>query len=202
MTFVVGLTGNIASGKSTVARLLAEHGATVIDADALARDAVAPGTSALRAIGKRWPEAIRADGTLDRDALRRIVFSDETARLDLNAIVHPQVAMLLDRELSDARARRAPIVIYDVPLLFEAGLERDVDAIVLVDAPESVRRERLMRDRRLSAADADAMIAAQMPAPDKRARSTYVVDNAGDMEELEHRVNALWAALASRATRA
>lgn len=195
-TTVIGLTGNVASGKSTVAQMLAAKGATVINADQLARDAVAPGTPALSAIAARWPAVIAADGTLDRAALRAIVFADAESRLALERIVHPTVQRLRDEHVTRARARGDRWVVYDVPLLFEAGLADEVDVIVLVDAPESVRRERLVRERSLSPADADALIAAQMPAIEKRGRAQFVVDNDRDRATLAARVDVLWSTLA------
>lgn len=189
---VVGLTGNIAAGKSAVAARLASHGVPVIDADRLARDAVAPGTHALRAIVRRWGTAIlAADGTLDRAALRRIVFGDVQERRALDAIVHPEVARLRDAAVEAERARGAPLVVCDIPLLFEVGLADLVDRIVLVDAPVTVRRERLVRDRGLTTAEADAMIAAQMPAGRKRAAAHRVIENAGTREALHAQVDAL-----------
>ena len=192
----VGLTGNIASGKSTVARLLAEHGATVIDADVLARRAVEPGTRGLDQIRERFGnDVIHADGTLDRDALRRIVFHDPVARESLNRIVHPAVRVLRDQELASARARGDDLIVSEVPLLFEAGLEHTVDAVIFVDAPDDIRLRRLIKIRALPEADARAMMAAQWPAAEKRARSQFVVSNDGSVDELTNRVSDLWAEL-------
>jgi dephospho-CoA kinase len=186
---VVGLTGNIASGKSTVAARLAELGATVIEADLLAREAVRPGTPALAAIRDRWGEVVLApDGSLDRAALRRIVFADPAARRALEAIVHPAVHRLRETHMAAARGRGAHLVVCDIPLLFEVGLEGTVDRIVLVDAAPATRRERLMRDRGLPAAEAEAMIAAQAPAESKRARADLVIDNDGDWAHTEAQV--------------
>lgn len=188
-----GLTGNIASGKSAVAARLAALGAPVVDADILAREAVEPGRPALAAIRARWGDAVlRRDGSLDRAALRRIVFVDPVERAALDAIVHPAVARLRHAAVETARRRGEPLLVCDIPLLFEAGLEREVDRIILVDAPEAVRRERIVRDRGLAAAEADAMIAAQWPAAAKRARADRVIDNDGTLEALDARVEALW----------
>jgi dephospho-CoA kinase len=190
---VVGLTGNIASGKSSVAARLAELGATVIEADVLSREAVRPGTPALAAIRARWGEkVIAADGSLDRAALRRIVFSDAAARRALEAIVHPAVHRLREVHMAAARAAGARLVICDIPLLFETGLEGTVDRIVLVDAREGTRRERLMGDRGLTAAEADAMIAAQAPASTKRGRADLIIDNDGSRESLRDRTDAVF----------
>lgn len=189
---IVGLTGNIAAGKSVVAARLRALGATVIDADLLARDAVRPGTPALAGIVERWGTGILAqDGTLDRAALRRIVFTDPAARAELDAVVHPEVARRRDAELALARARGDRLVISDVPLLFEAGLEGTVDRIVLVDAPDATRVARLVRERGLSAVEARSMMAAQMPAEGKRARAHHVITNDGSLAALDVQVSAL-----------
>jgi dephospho-CoA kinase len=196
VTRVIGVTGNIASGKSTVAALFAAKGATVIDADELARDALGPGSRALAAVAARWPGSIGPGGALDRVVLRNIVFQDAGARAALNAIVHPEVERRRDALVAAARAKGVPIVVYDAPLLFEAGLDHEVDEIVLVDAPEPVRRERLVRERALSAADASAMIAAQMPSELKRPRAHHIIDNTAGRDALAARVDAVWNALA------
>jgi dephospho-CoA kinase len=193
---LVGLTGNIASGKSTVARMFAERGATIIDADVLARRAVEPGTAAYRAIIERWGEGVLApDRALDRAALRGIAFGDAEELEALNAIVHPEVARLRDEELAAARARGDRIVVGDIPLLFERRLADRFDCIVLVDAPRPLRLERLMRDRGLNHTEAMHMIAAQMPAELKRARADFIIDNSGTREQLEAQVRDVWAAL-------
>jgi dephospho-CoA kinase len=199
VTLLVGLTGNIASGKSTVAAMFAAKGATLIDADELAHEAVGQGTPALEAIRRRWPSVVSGKGELDRAALRHIVFGDDRARAALNAIVHPEVARLRDVRLAEARARGDRIVIYDVPLLFEAGLEDDVDVIVLVDAPEPTRLERLTTRRGLPTRDAQAMIESQMPSSEKRGRAHFIIDNDADMSALAGRVDAVWSALAKGA---
>lgn len=197
----VGLTGNIAAGKSAVAARLAAHGAPIIDADLLAREAVAPGSAALATIAARFgPQMLAPNGSLDRAALREVVFRDATAREALNAIVHPEVARLRAAAVARLRASGAAIVICDIPLLFETGLDREMDRIILVDAPVGVRRERLMRDRGLSAGDADAMIAAQMPADRKRAHAHYVIENDGTREALDAQVDAVWTALRAAAS--
>jgi dephospho-CoA kinase len=197
---VVGLTGNIASGKSSVARMLAARGVHVIDADILAREAVGPGSPALARIVERWGRGtVGADGALDRAALRALVFDDRSELDALNAIVHPEVRRRRDALLEAARAAGERMVVCDIPLLYEAGLEGDVDVVVLVDAPEEMRLERLMRDRRLSRAEAAAMIAAQMPSGHKRERADYVIDNSGAPDAVEARVNEVWNAISARA---
>ena len=200
---VIGLTGNIAAGKSSVARHFAEWGATLIDADALARKAVAPGTPALRAIKARWGAAVLgSDGALDRAALRRIVFADAAERGALDAMVHPEVARLRAAAVGAARAREEKVVVCDIPLLFEAGLTDTVDAIVLVDAPRAVRLHRLMRDRGLGDAEAAAMIDAQWPSEPKRARADWIIENDGTTAELEARARTVFSAVTTRAARA
>lgn len=193
---LVGLTGNIASGKSTVAELLAARGATIIDADVLARRAVEPGSPALRAIVGRWGNGLLSgDGTLDRAALRRIVFENPAELEALNVIVHPEVRRLRDEEVAAARARGDRVVVCDIPLLYEQAMEHEFIRVILVDAPQDVRLERLMRDRGLSRDDAMLMIVAQMPAELKRARADFIVDNDGTREALEERVNEVWRSL-------
>lgn len=197
---VIGLTGNIAAGKSTVARHFAAWGGTLIDADVLAREAVEPGTPALAAIVARWGDGVLApDGSLDRAALRERVFADPAERAALSAIVHPEVARRRDAALAAARTRGERLAICDIPLLFEAGLVDTVDMIVLVDAPRPVRLQRIMRDRGLSAAAAEAMIDAQWPSEQKRARADWVIDNDGTPAALEARARAVFAELNARA---
>jgi len=193
---LIGLTGNIASGKSTVARLLSERGATIIDADVLARRVVEPGMPAFDEIVRRWGrQVVSPDGSLDRDALRRLVFSHHEQLEELNEIVHPEVAAYRDRLVDEARQRGDRLVVQDIPLLFERGIVDQFDRIVLVDAPRPVRLERLMRERGLSETDAMDMITAQMPAELKRARADYLIENVGTVRELEERVSEVWQAL-------
>ena len=198
---LIGLTGNIASGKSTVTHLLAAKGATVIDADVLARQAVEEGTPAYRDIVERWGnDVLSPDGFLDRGALRRRVFQDHAELEELNAIVHPEVARLRDILIAQARERGDRMVVCDIPLLFEKHLVDEFDRIVLVDAPRPMRLERLMRTRGLSETEAMDMIVAQMPADLKRARADFVIDNTGSLAELEARVDEVWEALSAEAS--
>ena len=193
---LVGLTGNIASGKSTVAQLFRRWGATVIDADVLARQAVNVGMPAYHAIVERWGEGVTApDGLIDRRELRQRVFSDSEQLEALNAIVHPEVQRLRDQLVDDARRRGDRIVVCDIPLLFERRLAEQFDRIVLVDAPRPVRMDRLVRDRGLETTEAMKMIASQMPAELKRARADYLIDNTSTQEELELRTREVWEAL-------
>jgi dephospho-CoA kinase len=192
----IGLTGNIAAGKSTVAAGLAAAGFPVIDADALAREVVAPGTPALAAIVARWgPTVLLADGTLDRATLRRRILADPAERAALEAITHPAIAARRAARTAELAARGAQVIVCDIPLLFEAQLEDTVDAIVLVDAPVAVRRARLIQDRGMDPAEADALIAAQMPADRKRERADVVIENAGSRTDLDAAIAALVARL-------
>ena len=192
----IGLTGNIASGKSEIAKMLADRGATVIDADVLAREAVRPETQALKDIVKRWgKDVLKNDGSLDRAALRQIVFADQSELDALNRIVHPGVTRLRDREIARARERGDQIVVCVIPLLFERNIVEEFDAIVLVDAPRPFRLERMVASRGLEATDAMNMIASQMPAELKRARADYVIENNGSLQDLQRDVDALWSFL-------
>ena len=197
---LVGLTGNIGSGKSTVAQLLSERGATIIDADVLARRAVELGTQAYAAIVERWGTSIlAADGLIDRGALRRTVFSEPQELEQLNAIVHPEVERMRGALVEQARLRGDRLVVCDIPLLFEGRMTGDFDRIVLVDAPRPVRLERLVRERGLRETEAMDMIVAQMPAELKRARADFVIDNVGTLTQLDRRVTEVWSALLAAA---
>jgi dephospho-CoA kinase len=193
---LVGLTGNIGSGKSTVAQLLSERGATIIDADVLARRAVESGTTAHRAIVERWGTSILdPGGAIDRAALRRIVFSEPAELEQLNSLVHPEVERMRDTLVEKARLRGDRLVVCDIPLLFERRMTDAFEKIVLVDAPRPVRLERLVRERGLRETEAMEMIVAQMPAELKRARADFVIDNTGTLTELDRRVSEVWSAL-------
>lgn len=197
----VGLTGNIASGKSSVADVWRGLGARVVDADELARRAVEPGSSGLAEVVTRWgPAVLTPSGELDRAALRERVFRDPSARTELESIIHPVVAELRDQEFARALAAGEQVVVADIPLLFEVGLEDAFDLVVLVDAPEAVRRERIVRDRGLAPAEAERMIAAQMPSERKRARADLVIDNSGTLAELRERAATAWREISRRAT--
>ena len=193
---LVGLTGNIGSGKSTVDQLLSERGATIIDADVLSRRAVEIETPAYRAIVERWGTSILGpDGMLDRGALRRIVFSDPAELEQLNTLVHPEVERMRAELVEAARLRGDKLVVCDVPLLFERKMTDQFDRIVLIDAPRPVRLERLVRERGLRETEAMDMIVAQMPAELKRARADFVIDNIGTLTQLDARVAEVWGAL-------
>jgi dephospho-CoA kinase len=196
----LALTGNVASGKSSVARLFADWGATVIDADAIVRDLQQPRTPIVdRIVARFGPEIVAADGELDRARLRALVLADAGARRDLEAIVHPAVAAERERLIDEARRRGDAIVVSDIPLLFEVMDPEAFDAVVLVDAPEAIRRERLLRDRGISSEEADGLFRAQHPAADKRARSDFIIDNDSSRMELRDRAWRVWRQLRSRA---
>lgn len=197
----VGLTGNIASGKSEAANRFAELGATIVDADVLARDAVAVGSAAYKRVVERWgPEILSPDGSLDREALRHTVFADKAQLDELNAIVHPGINRLRRKMVAEARNRGDAVLIYVVPLLFERRLANEFDQIVLVDAPKELRLDRLVNQRGVAEDDASNMIAAQMLAELKRARADYVIENDGSLEELRDQVDAVWQRLTAIAS--
>jgi dephospho-CoA kinase len=196
----IGLTGNIASGKSTVAEVWRSLGANVVDADELARRAVDPGTPAFSAIAAEWgEEVVEPDGGLDRAALRRIVFADPAARERLEEIVHPAVAGLREELYREAEARGDAAIVADIPLLFEVGLLDEFDVVVLVDAPEETRLMRLVGDRGLEPDEARRMMAAQMPAELKRARADVVIENTRSLGDLQRRAREVWEGLVRRA---
>lgn len=195
----VGLTGNIAAGKSEVAAVWKSLGAEVVDADVLARAAVAPGTPGLAAIVDAFgPGVLNDDGTLDRAGMGRLAFADPEARRRLEAIVHPHVQRLrLEAEADAARraqaeGRPAPIVVHDIPLLFETGAEAQFDEVVLVHAPVPLRLERLVLDRGLDPAEAEARMAAQMDPDEKLERADRVLINDGSLETLRARAAEIW----------
>jgi dephospho-CoA kinase len=196
----VALTGNIAAGKSAVAQLFRRWGATLLDADEIVREVQAPGGAVMRRIAERFGDAVvLPDGRLDRAALRRIVMADAEARQALERIVHPAVYARRAELAAAAEARGDRIVVSDIPLLFETGHADGFDAVVLVDAAESVRLRRLVEQRGLTEAEALAMIRAQMPASAKRSGSDYVIDNDADLATLERAASEVWRALVARA---
>ena len=195
----VALTGNAAAGKSTVAAWFRRWGAVLIDADAIVRDLEVPGSPVLTQIAARFGGVVlRADGTLDRAELRRLMLEDAARREALNAIVHPAVRAERDVRLRAAAARGERIVVNDIPLLFEVMDPGEFDLVVLVDAPEAVRRARLA-ERGLPPQEIDRLLAAQLPAEAKRSRSDIVLDNAGTMAELERAARKAWRQIAARA---
>ncbi len=195
----IGLTGGIASGKSTVTRMLRELGATVIDADAIVRDVQSPGTPVLVAIAAEFgPDLIRPDGSLDRPALGRIVFADTGLRKRLEAIVHPAVRQRMSLELQRCRQDGLPAVVLDIPLLFEGGSERTVDQVWVVYVDRAIQVIRLMARDGLSATEAEQRICAQMDIELKRARADLVIDNRRGLDQTRRQVEEAWhAALAA-----
>lgn len=190
---LVGLTGGIASGKSAVAAMLRAQGVAVVDADQLARDAVALGSPGLAAIVARFgPAVLLDDGTLDRKKLGAIVFADGAARAALNGIVHPEVAVLAAARLDALRAAGVETAVYEVPLLFENNLEAMVDTTLLVAAPEATQLMRLMARDHLDEPAARARLAAQLPLDEKRRRARHVLDNTGTLDELARQLRAVW----------
>lgn len=195
---LIALTGGIASGKSTIARRLAEHGAFVVDADALVRDVQAPGSPVTVRIGEEFGSGvIAADGSLDRAALGSIVFADPDALGRLNAIVHPAVRAESQRRFDEAfRADPRAVVVYDVPLLVEARVDDPWDLVVVAHAPAETRRDRLQRLRGMDAGEAMRRIAAQASDDQRLAVADVVIDTSGDLGDTLEQVDALWKRLA------
>lgn len=192
----VGLTGGIGSGKSTVSRLLAQHGAVVVDADAIAREVVAVGTPGLAAVVAEFGEQVlQPDGGLDRDGLGRLVFADPERLRALNRIVHPLVAARMDEVERAAAEAGAAVVVHDVPLLAENGLKALYDTVVVVDCPVEVQLDRLVTQRGMDAADAKARIAAQATREQRLEVADHVIRNDGSLAELERAVDAVWGRL-------
>jgi dephospho-CoA kinase len=193
---VVGLTGGIATGKTTFAAALRARGVPVVDADALARAAVAPGTAALAEIARTFgPAVLGPDGALDRKRMAALVFSDPEARRRLEAITHPAVRLAMAAETGRLAAAGHPLAFYDTPLLYEVGLDRVLDSVVVVWAPPAVQRARLVARDGLAPAEADARIAAQLPIDEKAARADFVVENVGAPSELDAKADRLLAGL-------
>lgn len=196
----VGLTGGIGSGKSAVAAGLAAYGATVVDADAIAREVVEPGTPGLDAVVAEFGERVLTpDGRLDRPRLGEIVFADGDSLNRLNAIVHPLVGERSAQLMEEAVASGVEVVVYDVPLLVENGLGPLYDVVVVVDAPDAVRVERVATNRGMPREQVEARIRAQADRDTRLAAADLVVDNSGTREELDERVAELWRELLTRA---
>ena len=197
---LVGLTGGIGSGKSTVAGMLEELGAVVFDADVLAREAVAPGTPGHDRVVERFgPNVLLPGGDLDRDALASIVFADPAARRDLEAIVHPEVRRLFAEGCERYDSTDA-VIVFSAPLLVETGMHTAFDVLVVVSAPIEVQIERLMRERGMSEQAIRARIDAQLPLEAKAEAADVIVDNEGSLDDLRGQVERLWSDLRQRAT--
>lgn len=193
---MVALTGGIGSGKSTVAALLAERGAVIIDADAIARQVVEPGQPALAALVERFgADVLDPDGRLDRKALAARAFATDEARRDLEAITHPAIGEEFLRQV--AAAPDDGIVVHDVPLLAEIGAKLDYAEVIVVEAPRELRLRRL-EERGVDRADSEARMAAQATDEQRRAIATRLVDNSGDLASLERQVDELWEAFGAR----
>jgi dephospho-CoA kinase len=192
---IYGLTGNIAAGKSTVAALLRERGAPVIDADLVAREVVEPGRPALAEIARLWPDVIASDGTLLRRALGAKIFADAEARGRLNSIVHPRIAEEVARRLDALRAEGRPYAIYEAALIVENGLQSGLDGLILVTAPRDVQLQRLMARDQSTREEALQRIDSQLSESEKRRHATFVVENAGDRGALQAQVDGLLAKL-------
>jgi dephospho-CoA kinase len=195
---LIGVTGGIATGKSTVDLMLAEHGAVVIDADELAREAVSPGERALDAIAARFgPDTIQSDGSLDRARLGDIVFADSEARRDLERITHPRILELTRERIAAALAGPAPLVAVDIPLLYENAREAMFEGVLLVYAPRDVQIRRLRERNGLDESAALQRLAAQLPIDEKRERATWVIDNSSGLEATRRAVDLWWDAVLS-----
>jgi dephospho-CoA kinase len=195
----LGLTGGIASGKSSVAAMFEELGARLIDTDVIARQVVAPGGQALKSIVAAFgPEVLDARGELDRRLLRERIFSDQEARETLNVIVHPAVAAQVQAELAliEKESPQA-VALVDVPLLYETNTEARYDAVVVVYVSPPVQVERLMARDGVDKTAAEQSLAAQMPLEEKRKKAQFVVDNSGTLQETRKQVQAVWQALGS-----
>jgi dephospho-CoA kinase len=196
---LIGLTGGIASGKSTIARRLAVHGAVVVDADKIAREVVKPGTPALAEIAEAFGGGvIRADGSLDRPALGAIVFADQDARLRLNGITHPAVLRASTARFEQAAAEDPDvIVVYDIPLLVESANDYPFDLVVVAHAPADTRIDRLVRLRGMDPAEAERRIRSQASDDERLAVADVVIDTGGSLEHTLEQTDALWERLTS-----
>lgn len=192
---LVGLTGGIGSGKSTVSEMFRALGATVIDADQVARDVVRPGEPGLAEVARRFPGTVDEHEQLDRAALGARIFSDPGERAALNAILHPRIQAEVQRRTAALAAAGVESVLYDAALLIENGLHQAMDAVVVVWVPPELQRVRLVARDGLSEKEAQTRIAAQSPLDAKRAVATWVVDNSGSRLETEKQVVAIWKAL-------
>ncbi len=192
---VVGLTGGIGAGKSTVAKLLAARGAVIVDSDALAREVVAPGTEGLAEIVDAFgPGVLQQDGSLDRPGLGRIVFSDPAALRRLEQITHPRIQAESARLIADAEAAGAPVLVHDIPLMVESGAQDTFETVIVVEAPDELRLSRL-EQRGLPPEQAVERMKAQATNEERRKAATYLIINDGTEEELKARVDEVWSAL-------
>lgn len=192
-SLILGITGSIASGKSLVAQAFAKRGAALVSADQLAREIVSPEYGVLPQLVERFGRDILTDaGSLNREKLARIVFGDEQARDDLNRITHPEIGRLASKRLQSLAVTEVPLVVYEAPLLFEAGAESRVDLVLVVKIDPDVQLRRLMAREGLSDEDAQKRVAAQMAQEEKLARADYVIDNSGAVAVSLQQVESLW----------
>ena len=189
----IGLTGGIGSGKSTVAAMLAEHGALVIDADAISRELVSAGMPALAELAAAFgPGILREDGSLNRGELARLAFSEPEGTTKLNAIMHPRIREESERRLAAAADSGCPVVVYDMPLLLETGQQGLVDLVVVVDVPEEMQVERATGERGLDADDVRRRMAVQVDRAARRDAADAVIDNSGSIADTRAQVDRLW----------
>ncbi len=190
---LIGLTGGIATGKSTVAAFLAARGAAVVDADVVARQVLLPGAPAFAAVVRAFGETVLdADGAIDRAALGAVVFADPARRAELERITHPPINALMEQHILDALGSSAPLVVADIPLLFERDRDNAFDATLLVYAPPAIQLRRIRERDGLDAVQAEQRLAAQLPIDEKRERATWVIDNSGTREATAAQVAAWW----------
>ncbi len=193
-----GLTGGIASGKSTVSRMLRELGAHVLDADVIAREVVEPGTPGLAEVASRFPGVLGPDGRLDRARLGARVFADPAERAALNALLHPRIGAAFLEKTQALAAQGVERIIYDAPLLIENGLHASMDGVVLVWVPRELQKQRLMARDGLEAQAAEARLAAQLPLEEKRRHANWIVDNTGELISTRAQVEEVWRAMLAR----
>jgi len=201
-TMILGITGGIACGKSTVTEFFRAEGATIVSADELAREVVRPGSDVLQALVAVFgPEILRPDGELDRPTLAARIFADPAARAKLNRITHPAIAARAEARLQELRRQGVPLIVYEAPLLFEAGAEHRVDAVLVVTIDEEEQLARLVERDGLDLPAARSRIAAQLPLAEKVARADYVIDNSGTLDATSAQVRTLWQELQSKCAR-
>jgi dephospho-CoA kinase len=199
---LIGLTGGIATGKTTVTRWLREAGAHVLDADELAREVVEPGTPGLRSVAERFPGVVGPDGRLDRAALAARVFGNEGERQALNAALHPLIQQAFLEKSQALADEGVDLIVYDAALLIENGLHTLMDGVILVTAPRPTQVERLVARNGMTPAQAEARIDAQLPLSQKLAHATWVIDNGGTLESTRAQVDTLWRQISEYAPRA
>jgi len=197
---IIGLTGGIATGKSTVSAMLRELGAEVIDADELAREVVVPGSPAFLDIQRRFPDVIGPDGRLDRAKLGGVIFSSAQERAALNAIIHPRIHQaFLDKKAALAQ-RGVPVAIYDAALLIENGLQHQMNGVILVTAPRQLQIARLRQRNGLTQSEAEARLSSQMPLSEKERFASWIIENSGALPSLRSQVGKVWNAIQSAAS--